>query len=205
MEIFFTSDTHFCHDKPFLYEPRGFSCVEDMNKAIVDRWNSVIGPETIVYHLGDMCLTDTEAAIPYINRLNGKITWLRGNHCSDKRVDKILAACPNVKLISKNKDNAWAYVLKDGKWRFYLSHYPTKVANYDDEGSHKTWCLCGHTHTQDKWLDIKDSCYHVEMDAHNCMPVSLEQIKEDIRTMRDKDKMLNTYGMPDGAPGGRFK
>ena len=184
-EIFFTSDTHFCHSKPFLYEPRGFSSVEEMNEEIVRRWNEVVpkGWGAIVYHLGDMALSDTEAAISYIKRLNGEIRWIRGNHCSDNRVDQILAACPNVQLISENKDNAWAYILKDGKWRFYLSHYPTKVANYDDTPKHKTWCLCGHTHTKDRWKDLADSCYHVEMDAHNCYPISLEQIKAEIKAL----------------------
>ena len=183
MEIWLTSDTHFSHNKAFLYAPRGFSCVKDMNETIVHNWNTVVCPRDIVYHLGDMALSDTADAIQYINQLNGHIIWLRGNHCSDNRVDQILAACPNVQLISENKDNAWTYILKDGKWRFYLSHYPTKVANYDDTPKHKTWCLCGHTHTQDRWKDLADSCYHVEMDAHNCYPISLEQIKAEIKAL----------------------
>lgn len=183
--VWVTSDTHFCHSKSFLYGVRGFSSVEEMNEAIVERWNSVIpeGQDTTIYHLGDIALSDTETAITYIKRLNGTIRWIRGNHCSDNRVDQILAACPNVQLISENKDNAWAYVLRDGKWRFYLSHYPTKVANYDDTPKHRAWCLCGHTHTSDRWRDIMDSCYHVEMDAHNCYPISLEQIKAEIKAL----------------------
>ena len=32
--VWITSDTHFCHSKPFLYEPRGFSSVEEMNEEI---------------------------------------------------------------------------------------------------------------------------------------------------------------------------
>lgn len=57
-KIWFTSDTHFCHDRGFLYEPRGFTNVEDMNEAIVQRWNSVVAPEDTVYHLGDAMLND---------------------------------------------------------------------------------------------------------------------------------------------------
>lgn len=173
------------HNKEFLYKPRGFSSVEEMNKVIVERWNSIIPKDSdiIIYHLGDLALSDTKAAIPYIQQLNGRIKWIRGNHCSDNRVDQILDACPNVQLISPDKDNAWAYILKDGKWRFYLSHYPTKVANYDDTQKHKTWCLCGHTHTKDRWKDLADSCYHVEMDAHECYPISLEQIKAEIKAL----------------------
>ena len=117
MSVWFTSDTHFCHAKDFLWAPRGFSSANEMNEALVERWNSVVpkGWGAIVYHLGDMCLTDTEAAIPYIKRLNGEIIWIRGNHDSDNRVKTILQECSNVTLISQDIDNAWAYVLKDGK------------------------------------------------------------------------------------------
>ena len=37
MNVFFTSDTHFCHDRGFVYEPRGFKNIEEMNEAIAKR------------------------------------------------------------------------------------------------------------------------------------------------------------------------
>ena len=37
-----TSDLHFCHDREFVWETRGFQNVEEMNEAIVERFNSVI-------------------------------------------------------------------------------------------------------------------------------------------------------------------
>ena len=58
--IWLASDTHFCHDRAFVYEPRGFSCIGDMNEAIVERWNSVVKPGDIVYHLGDVMLNDND-------------------------------------------------------------------------------------------------------------------------------------------------
>ena len=182
-EIFFTSDTHFCHNREFLYKPRGFNSPEEMNEAIVERWNSTVprGWGAIVYHLGDIALSDTDAAIPYIKRLNGEIRWIRGNHDTDMRIKKITEECHNIASVDWNI--VWADIFKDNKWRFYLSHYPTKVANYDDIPKHKLWCLCGHTHTQDRWKDLADSCYHVEMDAHNCYPISLEQIKAEIKAL----------------------
>ena len=180
-EIFVTSDTHFLHNKPFLYEPRGFASTEEMSEAIVKRWNSVVKSEDTVYHLGDICLSDTNGAIPYIQSLNGNIIWIRGNHCTDNRIDTILSTCSNIHLIG-TKETSWAYMLKSGKWSFYLSHYPTITSNNEDWK--KLFCLCGHSHTKDKWADWDKACYHVEMDAHDCYPVSLEQIKDDIRKKR---------------------
>ena len=175
-EIFFCSDTHFCHDQPFLYEPRGFSSVEEMNEKIVENWNKVVPKDGITYLLGDEMLNDNEKAIQYMKQLNGQIYFIWGNHSTDTRKKLIFRELPNA-------CGGWyAYQIKSGKWNFYLSHYPTKVGNYDDEKIHsKFFALAGHTHTKDKFLDMKDKCYHVEMDAHDCYPVNLEQIKEDIK------------------------
>ena len=68
--IWLTSDTHFCHDREFIFGPRGFSCVEEMNKAIVERWNSVVSDDDTVYHLGDTILNDIDSGIEYFKFVN---------------------------------------------------------------------------------------------------------------------------------------
>ena len=77
-------------------------------------------------------------------------------------------------------------MIKYKKYNFYLSHFPTCVGNYDDHV--KFWCLCGHTHTKDKFLDIDKKCYHVELDANNNYPVLLDNIVEEIKTKYNRDK-----------------
>ena len=37
--IYLTSDLHLNHNRGFIYEPRGFHSVEEMNEAIIDLWN----------------------------------------------------------------------------------------------------------------------------------------------------------------------
>lgn len=173
--IFVTSDLHFMHNKPFLFEPRGFTTTEEMCATIVERWNSTVQDDDIVYNLGDIALSDLDAAIPYLQQLRGQIKWISGNHDTTNKVTQITANCPNIENIG------YATQIKSGKWSFFLCHYPVKVGNYTDEEYHtKMYCLCGHTHTKDKFLDIKDKCYHVEMDAHDCYPVNLEVIKQDL-------------------------
>ena len=83
--IFFTSDLHLSHQADFIWRPRGFANQKEMNEALVENWNSVVKPEDEVYHLGDFALNDIDAAIPYINRLNGTIRWILGNHDSKKK------------------------------------------------------------------------------------------------------------------------
>ena len=178
--IFFTSDTHLCHQKDFLYVPRGFTTIEEMNEQIVQNWNEIVQSSDTVYHLGDMVMNDTDSAINYLKRLNGNIIWVLGNHDSTSKIQQILAHCYHIKLVG-NIATSYATMIKDGKWNFYLSHYPAHIGNFNDEKNKKFWCLCGHLHTQDRFIDMQDKCYHVELDAHNCYPVNLETIKADLQ------------------------
>lgn len=54
--VFFTSDTHFNHANIIRFCNRPFKDVSHMNEAIISNWNRVVGPEDIVFHLGDFCL-----------------------------------------------------------------------------------------------------------------------------------------------------
>ena len=68
--IWFTSDLHFGHDREFVWKARGFENIEDMNKAIVERFNSKVQPEDTVYILGDSMLGD--------NTVGEGAEWLQG-------------------------------------------------------------------------------------------------------------------------------
>ena len=37
--IWITSDLHLQHDKPFIYEARGFSSIQEHDEAIIKNWN----------------------------------------------------------------------------------------------------------------------------------------------------------------------
>lgn len=42
--------------------------------------------------------------------------------------------------------------------------------------------LCGHAHTTNPFADMdKGLIYHVELDAHGCYPISIDDIIEDIK------------------------
>ena len=56
--IYFTSDFHFCHNRDFIYERRGFSSIEEHDQTIIDNFNSIITDEDILYILGDVFLDD---------------------------------------------------------------------------------------------------------------------------------------------------
>ena len=73
MSIYFSSDTHFGHDREFIFGPRGFKDVNEMNEVIVRKFNAIVSNDDELYLLGDCILGDTEQNIEYLKRLNGKI------------------------------------------------------------------------------------------------------------------------------------
>ena len=80
IETWFTSDHHFGHKNILEYEKeaRPFKTIEEMNETLIERWNSVVQPHHLVYHLGDFCFGKKNMDIAA--RLNGKKKLVMGNH-----------------------------------------------------------------------------------------------------------------------------
>ena len=175
-KIYFTSDTHFCHNKDFCYEPRGFKTIEEMNEKIFNNWNSIVTDEDDIYHLGDIMLNDDTQGMMYLENLKGKIHIIRGNHDTDTRVERY-------KQLDNIIEITYATIIKYGKVHLYLCHYPTLTANYDDDKPwHKNLVnLFGHTHQQENFYNNNPYMYHVGVDSHNCKPIEIEEILEEIR------------------------
>lgn len=176
--IYFTSDTHFNHDKEFCWKIRGFNSVEEMNETIKNNWNNIVTEEDEVYLLGDVMLGDYQKGINIVSQLKGKIHIILGNHCTQNRI-ALYQTLPNVVEI------VYSTLIKIGKQHYYLSHYPSFTANYDDKPYHNhIICLYGHTHQGSKFFTIGEEenpfMYNVGVDAHNCTPVSIEEINKDI-------------------------
>ena len=82
---FVISDTHFGHTnswqlfkRPDGSPLRPFSSTEEMDEAMIERWNAKVGPHDVVYHLGDVVIN--RKFLHLVKRLNGKKRLVRGNH-----------------------------------------------------------------------------------------------------------------------------
>ena len=180
-KIWLTSDTHFSHNQPFIYEPRGFSSIEEMNEKIIENWNNVVQHDDIVYHLGDVWLNDDKIGQQCLRRLNGRIYILAGNHDNTNRWQLFANTRYDITPIGL------AYLLKYQGYHFYLSHYPCLCSNYDEDKPLKRQVIsiCGHSHTTDKFKDMnKGLIFHCEMDTNNCYPWLLDDIIEDIKSYK---------------------
>lgn len=178
-KIYFTSDWHFNHDREFIWKQRGFSSVEEMNEEIIKRHNSIISNNDIVYCLGDCCLGGTNSLNnnkELIERLNGQIYIIRGNHCTDNRIN-MYKTCKNI--IDCDKD---AFRLKYNGYHFYMSHYPTLTGNLEKESlKQMTLNLYGHTHQKTNFYEDRPYMYHVGVDSHDCYPILLDDIIQEMK------------------------
>lgn len=79
------SDTHFGHEKTctvFKREDgsplRPFASAEEMDEAMIARWNERVRPKDKVYHLGDVVIN--RRYLDVLGRLNGDKVLIKGNH-----------------------------------------------------------------------------------------------------------------------------
>jgi len=178
--LYVCSDLHFGHDRDFIYKPRGFSNIQKHDEAIIERFNSIVRPDDDLFLLGDQMLGDNEHGLNCLRRLNGKLHVFWGNHDSDVRKQLYWD------LPSLVEGFGYSGMLKYKKWHFLLSHYPTLTANYDDYDKPlraRVWNLHGHTHSQNRYefMDRGWQSYNVAVDAHDCCPVNIDAIIEDIK------------------------
>jgi len=164
---FLTADTHFNHGSGSVegapkgiikYCSRNFSTVHEMNKALTERWNSVVKPEDTVYHLGDFSFGNYR---PYLEKLNGQIHLIKGNH--DKQNDYHIGFA---------SVGYYAEIKIENNLRICCSHYAMRVWNH----SHFGWYHCyGHSHGN---LPGIGRSMDVGVDTHNFYPYSVDEIVE---------------------------
>lgn len=79
-ETWFISDTHFGHENILKFEPeaRPFKNLVEMHEALINRWNSVVGHDDTVYHLGDVAFGLINLEL--VKFLKGNKRLVLGNH-----------------------------------------------------------------------------------------------------------------------------
>ena len=174
--LFFTSDTHFGHRNIIKYCQRPFSCIEEMDDALIANWNRVVGKDDIIFHLGDFAMGGSAEWSRLLHNLNGRIYLILGNHDM-----KTIGAG-----FSRLEGVAMQMLINVKGQIIYLNHYPFLCYG----GAYRnTWQLYGHVHTchANRGLDVPrlkmlmPMQYDVGVDNNNYRPVSFEQVKKIIR------------------------
>ena len=183
--IWVTSDLHFGHDRQFIWGPRGFSSIEEHDHTIIENWNNLVSWDDEIWLLGDCMLGDNDAGCRKLNQLAGNIYILAGNHDTSTRIQLY----SNIR--STIHTMGLAYILKYQGISFYMSHYPTMTSNLEKgpELRRHVINLFGHTHQKSNFYNDIPYMYHVGVDSHDCKPISLDDIIDDIK--KETQKCIN--------------
>jgi len=144
-KTFFTSDTHFDDSRIDIFS-RPFKSVKEMNDTMIKNWNSVVGKEDTVYHLGDFAVKPE--GFEYAKKLNGKIHLILGNYDEDniKKFDHSLF---------ESISNDLTLTIKGTE--YYLIHKPTETIP-------DMFNLTGHIHglwkVQKNMINVGTDCWH---------------------------------------------
>ncbi len=189
--LFFTSDTHFGHAHIIKFCDRPFKDVQQMDEVLINNWNSVVGEDDIVFHLGDFCLGGAMEWNRILDRLNGRIYLVLGNH--DHR---------NLRqsLVQRFEEVHQQMLITVGKQKIYLNHFPFLCYDGSYNGA---WQLFGHVHTSQntKGIDaprlymVIPTQYDVGVDNNDFTPVSYAKVKEIIMRKVEEAKMEEDTGM----------
>lgn len=186
---FVTSDQHFNHTNALrlMADTRPFESVQEMNETLIDNWNAVVGEDDITFVLGDFFMGRAEDVREMLNRLNGRIILIVGNHDTDAKL-RIYRDMPE-KIIDIDD----GYIFEDYNGiSFCMNHYPVegdsvKHRELESKGWHncvsyfnehpESIYLYGHVHGNAPCGPLNGT-YHVGVDTNNLTPISLDEIIE---------------------------
>ena len=161
MKILFISDLHFGHNKPFIYESRGFTSIEEHDEEMIRRFNSIVSPNDTTYHIGDFCWLSVNR---YLSRLNGKLIFIYGNH--DKTLREFLTAHPERAEAHEGYYNMYI----GNKQPLTLCHF----AMHSWEKSHyNAMHVYGHHHST---TDFGGKTLNVSVDSLDGYPISEDEL-----------------------------
>lgn len=168
--IFVISDTHFGHaniltfrdDRGELIRGKKFSNVYQMDEYMIEKWNSVVKPEDIIYHLGDVTF-DNKNFGSVFSRLNGKKRLVVGNHDDIKYLSRFFP-----------KVNMWRLFKEFG---LLLTHVPIHESGLGRAGDNPV-NVHGHIH-QNK--SPTKQHFNVSVEAIDYTPISLEEIRDRVK------------------------
>jgi calcineurin-like phosphoesterase family protein len=174
-DIWFISDTHFQHENILSFEHGGkklrpeFSSAEEMDEVMIERWNSVVKPGDIVYHLGDVIMGDRSNLMKIMNRLNGKKRLVVGNH------DDIKFICASGAFQKVQLER------KFDEFGLLCTHRPAHEEGFwDFRNKRELINVHGHIHTQlvlDEFGLPDEQYKNICVELTNYTPVSVEELR----------------------------
>ena len=169
--IYFTSDLHLGHANIIRMCNRPFESVEEMDRTLIDNWNSRVTDRDDIYILGDLFYRSAIPPEERLKELKGRKHLLLGNHdytwIRNAKLEKYFIDVRDLLVIKANGITAT------------LCHYPMLSWPHSSYGG---YMIFGHIHNStqnaDGWEYIKghDHLLNAGVDINNFHPVSFEEL-----------------------------
>ena len=167
--IYYTSDLHLGHENVIFFDKRPFKDRDEMDRVLIDNWNSRVEKDDTVYIVGDFCYRSGYSADWYLKKMKGHKVLIIGNH--DGAVLKNSVALSMFDSVEKMME------IKDGDKRICLCHYP--IAEWDGF-FHETWHIYGHIHNNknasNDYMKNQKRALNAGCMINSYMPVSFDEL-----------------------------
>lgn len=168
-QVFFTSDQHFGHVGVIDNCARPFADTAEMDRAMIEAWNSVVQPGDDVWFLGDFAhRCEPDHARRIFDKLNGNKHLVVGNH------DALVLDFP---WASKN---LMTTIHVDGQ-AIFLCHYPMREWPGSRAG---VLHFFGHSHSR---MPSSKPAIDVGVDNVGFVPQTLAQLQDLMEALPDLD------------------
>jgi len=158
--IYIAADLHLNHANIILpsYCNRPFSNVEEMNETLVQNWNAIVRPKDSMYFLGDLAMGRRGTTDYWLPKLNGQITFIKGNHDRSKTIPFV--------------DHA---IIEHSGIPFYLVHHPYRIPK-----DWRDWAIHGHVHNNNVerylFINMTTKRINASIEMTGYKPVALDDI-----------------------------
>ena len=166
--IYFTADPHFGHANILRFCDRPFASVQEMDAAMIQKWNAKVHNNDTVFILGDMFFRSTNVE-EVLAKLKGKKRLIVGNH------DTFWMRKVPLEKYFESVDPFLE--ISDGQHGLTLCHYPMLTWNHQ----RRTYMVHSHIHndtTMDFWplIAARERVLNAGADINNFEPVTFDEL-----------------------------
>ena len=165
----YISDLHFGHKNVIRFDHRPFADVEEMDRCLIEFWNSRVSQDDDVFIIGDLCYKAGKTPDWYLRQMKGHKHLIVGNH------DKVTLDCENAAKYLESIDKMQH--VSDGDKQICLCHYP--LAEWY-KSRHGSWLIYGHIHANKdetyQFMKTREHALNAAACINNYTPASVNEL-----------------------------
>lgn len=176
----YISDLHFGHANAIKFDQRPYANVDEMDRCLIENWNSRVSKDDDVYIVGDFCFRSCKTPDWYLKQLIGHKHLIVGNH------DKNTLDCENAAKYLETIDKMLFVTDKDKP--ICLCHFP--IAEWN-KARHGSWHIYGHIHGDTsevyQFMQSRERALNAAACINNYIPASFDELVRNNEVFREKN------------------